>query len=362
MGGEMKRGRLASVCFGVVVSAGALSVEAKAESFSFVALGDTAYNVPADYAVYEALIATINKSDPAFSIHVGDIWGAADCGDESMQRIYKTFQKYEEPLIYTPGDNEWVDCRKPEIIQAYHDAKGDIVALLQKMPQLLSVDSNLKAETYADSADRLDAIRSIFFAKRESLGQSRIPLVRQGDGKTHKKFVENVRWEHGGVTFATINVPGSQNGFDVRSEKRAAEAVGRNRANVAWLQDTFADAKAKDAKAVVISLQASLFTGGWQGTFTGQDIRGDEDGPYYWIVWAIRDLSTAFGRPVLVINGDFHAFLVDKPFRVTQGEGAPPKYDNITRLQVFGAPDIRAVTVSVDTETPWVFGFTPLYN
>jgi hypothetical protein len=62
-----------------------------------------------------------------------------------------------------------------------------------------------------------------------------------------------------------------------------------------------------------------------------------------------------------MIHGDFHELIVDKPFRVTTGETTPPKYDNITRLQVYGAPDLRAVRVSVDTETPWVFGFTPLY-
>ncbi|HZZ35844.1 MAG TPA: hypothetical protein VFE03_08970, partial [Caulobacteraceae bacterium] len=69
----------------------------------------------------------------------------------------------------------------------------------------------------------------------------------------------------------------------------------------------------------------------------------------------------AFGKPVLLINGDFHEFLVDKPFTVSQGEEKPAQHDNITRLQVYGAPDLRAVRVSVDTDTPWVFGFTPLY-
>jgi hypothetical protein len=34
----------------------------------------------------------------------------------------------------------------------------------------------------------------------------------------------------------------------------------------------------------------------------------------------------------------------------------------VTRLQVYGAPELRAVRVSVDTEMPWVFGFTPLYD
>jgi hypothetical protein len=36
-------------------------------------------------------------------------------------------------------------------------------------------------------------------------------------------------------------------------------------------------------------------------------------------------------------------------------------HDNVMRLQVYGWPDMKAVRVSVDTRTPWVFGFEPLY-
>ena len=45
---------------------------ALAKPFQFVALGDTAYNLPDDYPVYRALIQTINSTDPAFTIHIGD--------------------------------------------------------------------------------------------------------------------------------------------------------------------------------------------------------------------------------------------------------------------------------------------------
>jgi len=65
---------------------------------------------------------------------------------------------------------------------------------------------------------------------------------------------------------------------------------------------------------------------------------------------------------VLPVHGDFHEFIVDRPFLVSQGEFAEPKYANITRLQVYGAPEIKAVQVTVDTETPWVFSFSPLHN
>ena len=77
---------------------------------------------------------------------------------------------------------------------------------------------------------------------------------------------------------------------------------------------------------------------------------------------AIRDLGAGFARPVLLVHGDFHEFEVDGPFLVSGGESAAPKYGNITRLHVYGAPEIKDVKVDVDTDTPWVFGFSPLHN
>jgi len=44
-----------------------------AASFSFVTLGDTAYNLPDDLPRYDQLIQRINAAEPAFTIHVGDI-------------------------------------------------------------------------------------------------------------------------------------------------------------------------------------------------------------------------------------------------------------------------------------------------
>ena len=107
-----------------------------------------------------------------------------------------------------------------------------------------------------------------------------------------------------------------------------------------------------DAKAVVIALHAALFGDRRDGEFTGLAVRGTGDGPFHWIVLAIRDLGGAFGRPVLVVHGDFHTFEIDRPFTVSAGESAPPKYANITRLQVYGAPEIKAVCVSVEPDAP----------
>ena len=121
-----------------------------AEDFHFVALGDTAYNGEADYPVYNALIDLINSDNPAFSIHVGDIWGAGSCSDAHMNEIATFFSRYRQALIYTPGDNEWVDCHRPTL--------GEF-----------------------DPLERLAKLRSLFFSKPLSLGQNPLTLVRQSD-------------------------------------------------------------------------------------------------------------------------------------------------------------------------------------
>jgi len=356
--------RTGSILGALAAAVVALAGAARAESFHFVALGDTAYTLPRDQPTYDALIQRINKAKPAFSIHVGDTWGAMPCTEESHRYALGQFAKFDHPLIYTPGDNEWTDCRKPEIIEAYHRFV-DRKATAQDMALLgpaRTFDGEFASYGYADPVGGLKLIRRLYFGKSESLGQRTMPLTRQPDVTPAAETAENTRWEKAGVVFATVSVPGSGNGFTLNDETRAREAVARNRANVAWIKAAFAEAKAKNAKALVLALQAGMFVDGRGDDFTGKEIRGGRDGPFYWIVYAIRDEAAKFGKPVLLINGDFHDLVIDRPFMVSQGEEKPPLYANITRLQVYGAPELKAVQVTVDIETPWVFSFQPLYN
>jgi len=96
-----------------------LAAPAYAERFHFVALGDTAYNPSRDYPVYERLIGAINEDQPAFTVHVGDTWGVMTCTEEHHRWIRTWFDKYTHPVVYTPGDNEWTDCREAEVLSAY---------------------------------------------------------------------------------------------------------------------------------------------------------------------------------------------------------------------------------------------------
>ena len=295
---------------------------AHAERFTFVALGDTAYDAARDQPIYEALIETINRSKPAFTIHVGDVWGLDHCGNEEIQEVAETFRLFDHSLVYVPGDNEWTDC--------HYRLAGAF-----------------------DPAERLAQLRKVFFSEPVSLGATPMPLVSQGRISPYATYTENVRWQKGRVLFFTMNVTGSGNGYRYDDRNALLEAQERNAANVAWLRDSFRIARENAYKGVVIAVHAEMFWGESNQAFRG---------PHGIVLREIRTASERYGGPVLLVHGDSHEFVVDRPFIRSQGELELPRYANITRLEVFGAAEVRAVQVSVDPDTPWLFGFEPLYN
>ncbi len=85
---------------------------------TFAVYGDSPYGTtPTDHAEFDAspaFIDTIN-SDPQVRlvIHVGDIHsGKQYCTQAYDQSIYHLWTSFKNPLVYTPGDNEWTDCNK----------------------------------------------------------------------------------------------------------------------------------------------------------------------------------------------------------------------------------------------------------
>ncbi|MFZ1884831.1 MAG: hypothetical protein WAU53_14835 [Rhodoplanes sp.] len=290
-------------------------------AFSFVALGDMPYSVPNDYARFDRLIAEINRLKPAFSVHVGDIKsGSSACTDEAFQKVYDQFQTFEQPLVYAIGDNEWTDCHR-------------------------------NRESPFDPRERLAKLRQMFFANPgESLGRASMPVESEARAlPSFAAYVENARFTKNDVLFVTLNIPGSNNGFETTDPQAAAEYFERNRANLAWLADSFEKAKETNAKAVVLIFQAYL----WDIKDTANNIPPASG--YRATIDAIDREARAFGKPVLVVHGDYHFFDV-AGFHDTQMRLVP----NIFRLQVMGETQVHAVRVIVDPDMPGVFGFVPL--
>lgn len=289
------------------------------EPFTFVAVGDMPYQLPDDYARFERLITAINQVEPAFTIHVGDTksWSTS-CADETLQMVRDYFDDFQNPLVYTPGDNEWTDCHRE------------------------------RAGRF-DPLERLAKVRTLHFTEVASLGAKPMPLERQSDVSEHRQIVENARWARNRVMFATVHVVGSNNGFE-RTPKAAAEYFARDTANVAWIKDTYAKAAAENAAGAVFAFHADLLL--------DTPERFDRANYGFWnTIHALRDGAAAFGKPVLLVHGDTHELVIDQPLKAADGER---RLENVTRLQVMGAGEVQAVRILVDPTDPAVFGFMPL--
>ena len=96
---------------------------ASEKPLTIAVFGDWPYSITL-LANAPLLINSVN-SDPNVSlvIHVGDIHsGSMPCTGAGLnpipvtanpgwnQGIYNIFQQFNDPLVYTPGDNEWIDC------------------------------------------------------------------------------------------------------------------------------------------------------------------------------------------------------------------------------------------------------------
>ncbi|MGQ9724986.1 MAG: hypothetical protein ACUVVU_06485 [Tepidimonas sp.] len=297
-----------------------------AQPLRFIALGDMPYGPPdKSYPPYRALIERVNERQPAFTIHVGDIKsGSTLCTDEEFAAQADHFARYRGAVVYTPGDNEWTDCHRAN--------NGGY-----------------------DPLERLQAVRKTFFHAGRSLGQQPITVENQSTVMPeYASYIENQRWWAGDILFVTLHVVGSNNNFEIRDPKAVNEFFARDQANVAWLRDAFAQADRRGAKALVIAMQADPFDDqapppAFSSASGFRRIIGE----------TLVPLAQQWAKPVLLIHGDSHRLVLDNPFRLDKKPVL-----NVTRLQVPGAQDVRAVEVTVDTASrePWtirVFGVQP---
>ena len=179
-------------------------------------------------------------------------------------------------------------------------------------------------------------------------------LVRQNAVSPYKMYSENCRWMHEGVLFFTLNISGSDNNYVFDDETQLKEARDRTVANIAWLRDGFRIARENQLPGVVIAFHAEMFR--------NENVQGGLRTPYMPIIRELQLAADRFANPILLIHGDTHEFIGDRPFIHSAGESALPSRSHVMRLEVFGAPEIRAVSVSVEPESKHVFGFATLYN
>src|SRR5262245_39330228 len=140
LGGTMRRlvaGALSVVAALAVLPAGAAMVgddgARPRDVLTMAVYGDSPYGTsPTDTSQTQAtptFIDSIN-ADPDVSLvmHIGDIHsGKQFCTEDYDRHIFDLWQRFAEPLVYTPGDNEWTDChKKAEGGGVYNPVTGQI--------------------------------------------------------------------------------------------------------------------------------------------------------------------------------------------------------------------------------------------
>ena len=284
------------------------------ERFAFAVMGDVPYNA-GEEAKFVAMVDALGREALEFVVHVGDFRGDPEpCTDELFERRRAQLDRSAHPLVYTPGDNEWVDCPGAR--------RGSV-----------------------DPLERLAALRRLFFAGDTTLGRRRFATEAQREcvrgtesACDCPRYVENRAWTLKRVRFVTLHYAGQDNNVG-RGESGDAEARCRNEANRRWLERAFADARAPGIAALVVITQANPW-------FTPNDAFA----PF---IAQLAEGAAGLRRPVLLVHGDTHMYRVDNPFRDSLGFPLP----YFTRLETYGSPFVGWAWVGVDPASAEPFRF-----
>jgi hypothetical protein len=328
--------------------AASLTAHASLADYDIGLWGDMPYSDLQAQVGVPNLIADMNATKLAFTVHDGDLKAGSGtagsatpttCANEMYLQAQGYFNALQAPAMLTPGDNDWTDCDRT--------ANGSF-----------------------NSLERLDYERKLFFSKPFSMGQRRMrqevqmdPLCLDHNG-VMSACTENRRWTHGSVTYVTLNVQGSCNNL-CDTNPDPAEFAARNAANIQWLRQSFAAAKANGSVAVMLISQANP---GWDMTdATRAPLRDPKtlvqadtspDGFHDYLL-ALREEVVSFAKPVAYVHGDSHYHRIDKPFLDASGR----RLENFTRVETFGDNagngnnDVHWLKVNVRPATREVFSY-----
>jgi hypothetical protein len=318
-------------------------VDAQDRAFDFALIGDMPYTKVQERE-YQRVLAALNASDLAFVAHIGDFQfdarpynknpdiASMPCVDANYKAVVASFQSIRHPFILTPGDNDWADCAPLQV------QKVDPLELLAK-------------------------VRTMFFPEGRSLGQNSIAVKNQSANPQFAKFRENLRWSMGNVTFVTVHIVGSNDNFG-RTPEMNAEHLERKAANIAWIKQAFAEAKAANSRGVAIMTQANPgFENFWPPAAKtryflpfiprGQTLPNPST-PFGDYIQTLVDELEAFDKPVAFLHGDTHLFRIDKPL---YSKKTNRLFENFTRVETFGWPDSHWTRITVDPADTQLFRF-----
>jgi hypothetical protein len=293
-------------------------------AFTFAVIGDVPYGADAE-SHFPTFIDGINADPDVTQVtHLGDIKsGSTTCTDERFAARRNDFDHFQDPLYYTPGDNEWTDCHRTN--------NGAYQPL-----------------------ERLAKIRSLFFTPTGRTQGRSVPVATQA----RRGFPENFRWVRGDVSFATIHVVGSNDdlapwtgiGQTAPTQQQRDEERDRMAAAIANVKAAYEEARERHSRTVVIQQQADMFDA------TVTDPQLSDYSAFKPLVQTLVDESRRFRGASYLFNGDSHRFNQDHP--LAQGSpwlsfyGVKGSSDDLHRVTVDGSDrgeaDWLKVTVQED--------------
>jgi hypothetical protein len=303
----------------LALSPGFVGAESGPRAFDFALIGDYPYFERDDVGMPYLLEDLRAEAGLRFVLHLGDLHNprATKCSEELFRDRFEMLEGLGHPFVLTPSDNDWVDCDN-------------------------------------DPLGHLETLRRIFFSNpNRANGRGAFRLRSQSESEEFSDLVENAIWEMEGVVFATLHMisPSIITALDpyAKDRRRLIEA------GEAWLDEVFRVAQKTNARGVLLATQVSLWPIG--GNPAMMDLMNPElldQSPAFGsfksrLVQQVR----AFGRPVVLANGDSHYFRIDKPLIDADLE----QLQTFTRVEGFGTPNGHWVRVHVDPDRFEVFSF-----
>ncbi|MFC5427720.1 hypothetical protein ACFPTO_02670 [Paraburkholderia denitrificans] len=276
---------------------------AQSPRYTFAVVANVLTSQREEPAANRLIDAISREPQPAFVVYDGNLKGPREtCADALYDRRRAMLDASRAPLVFVPGQHDWVTC-------------------------------GTSGSGGYDPVERLDLMRQTFFSDPAALGQSPLPVTRESEVPRFRPYRENVRWQVGDTVFLALNVPDGNNHY-LNAGGRNGEFEDRVIANGFWLEHAAEYAKRRDARAIVIFVQAD--------PLPERDERADR---FAWLRFGRRThdgylefrrslikLAETFRGPVVLIHADdtklARGYIIDQPLRTEKGG----KVTNVTRI------------------------------
>jgi hypothetical protein len=272
----------------------AAQAQAQASRYAFSVVANVVTSQRDEPAAQRLIDAIGLDSQNAFVVYDGNLKGSREvCADSLYEQRHAMLAASRAPLVFVPGQQDWISC----------GASG--------------------SGAY-DPMERLDLLRQTFFSDPTTLGQNPLALTRESEVPRFRPYRENVRWQLGDTVFLAMNVPDGNNHF-LNAGGRNGEFEDRVIANGFWLEHAAEYAKRRNARAIVIFIQAD--------PLPEREERTDR---FAWLRFGhrARDGYLEFRRSLIKLSGTFRGpivlihttdtklargFTIDQPLRNEKG-------------------------------------------